>query len=417
MGLSLLAACATTPPHPMALTAGSKPPAERHEAGPEPPEGRPEFKPGTIIKLPEARVVSFEELMRDLRGVRLVYLGESHDNMAHHQGQLAVIEALQARGHPVAIGLEMFQRPYQAALDDWVAGALGEKQLLDQTDWFERWSMDYSYYQPILEHAKQTGKKLLALNAPDELVRSVGNKGLSGLTEEQRAQLPEIYLGRSEHRHFIEHLYEAQGSHHHQNNFENFYEAQRVWDETMAASVADYLRSPGAAQYVAVIAGNGHVEYGLGIPDDVVRRLGAPYRIISFQEVGRVTWEAGPGPPTPMFDYDRHLADYVWVTTESEELARPKLGVTVGEKAEGEPGVKVGGVAQGSPAAKAGIHEGDTILALEGEEVNTLGDLRYALSRRQMGDRVRLEVLRGGKRESLEVTLSPLPKMGHGKPR
>jgi hypothetical protein len=40
-----------------------------------------------------------------------------------------------------------------------------------------------------------------------------------------------------------------------------------------------------------------------------------------------------------------------------------------------------------------------------------------------MGDRVRLEVLRGGKRESLELTLSPLPKReatggmpkGHGR--
>lgn len=393
------------------MTMGPRQVAEQHPAGPMGEEGRPELAPGTIIKLPEAKVVSFEEMMRDLRGVRIIYLGESHDNLAHHRGQLRVIEALQARGRPVAIGMEMFQRPFQPVLDAWVAGEIDEKEFLRRSDWYERWSMDFSLYQPILEHARGHGNRILALNATDELVRAVGSKGIAGLTEEQAAQLPEVYLGRSEHRHFIEHLYQAHGTMHHRNSFEQFYEAQRVWDETMAEAIGDYLRQPGAAQYLAVIAGNGHIEYGLGIPDDVLRRTGAPYRIISFQEAGRVSWEPGPGPPTPTFDYGRPLAHYVWVTEESEVEARPKLGVTVGEKAEGEVGVKIDAVAPGSPAAKAGLKSGDLILSVDGEETETLGDLRYALSRRKMGEQVGVEFLRGGKREAVRLTLSPLPKM------
>jgi len=409
--IALPAVAAAQAPHAPPPPGGAAPGQHEGKLEGKLAEGKPPLVAGMIIKLPEGKPVTFEEMIRDLRHVRVVYLGETHDNMADHEGQLAVIKALQAEGRSVAIGMEMFQRPYQGVLDDWVAGKLDEKQLLNQTEWYDRWSMDFSYYQPILVHAREAGKKLLALNAPEELVHEVGRNGLSGLSPEQRAKLPNIYLGRAEHRHYIEHIYQAQaGVGHHQNNFEHFYEAQRVWDETMAQSVAMYVVQPGAAQIVAVIAGNGHVEYGLGMPGDVVGRVGAPYRIISFQEEGHVTWEPGPGPPTPLFDYGHPLANYVWITTESKEQDKPKLGIGVGKPPEGQTGVAVEDVMEGSPAAKANLKAGDVIVAFDSEAVGSLADLRYALSHKQFGDKVRIEVVRGGKKESATVTLSPLPK-------
>ncbi len=420
----LAAALLLAPARPLGAAATEAAPEHGSPLSPgQGPEGKPALTPGTIIKLPEAKVVSFEEMMRDLRRARVVYLGENHDNKAQHDGQLAVIKGLQERVASVAIGMEMFQRPYQAVLDAWSSGQLDAKQFINQAEWYDRWSMDYSYYEPILEHARQGGKKLLALNASEELVRAVATKGVAGLTPEQRAELPPLKLDKPEQRHFIEHMYESQGTHHHQTNFDHFWEAQRVWDETMAQSVADYLSGPGAAQVVAVIAGNGHIEYGLGIPDDLRRRSGVPQRIVSFQEADHVTWGPGPGPPVAMSDYGRPLADYVWLTTASEERERPRLGVLVGKQPEGQPGVKIEEVVEGSPAARAGLKAGDAVLALDNDPVNSLGDVRYVLSHRKMGDRVRLEVLRGGKRESLELTLSPLPKReatggmpkGHGR--
>jgi membrane-associated protease RseP (regulator of RpoE activity) len=178
----------------------------------------------------------------------------------------------------------------------------------------------------------------------------------------------------------------------------------------MAETIAKYLSTPGAAQTVAVLAGNGHVEYGLGMPGDVFRRLAVPYRVVSFQAVGQVTWGPGPGPPVAMCDYGRPLADYVWVTTEPPEEDKPKLGVTVEPPGKGEHGAKVEAVLKGSPAHKAGVKPCDVILAVNGEEVNSVGELRYVLSHKQMGDRVTVEVLREGKKASLEATLSPLPK-------
>ncbi|MFH0810712.1 MAG: ChaN family lipoprotein [Pseudomonadota bacterium] len=373
-------------------------------------ESKPALVPDVIIKMPEGKVVSFDEMLRDLRHARIVYMGETHVNLVHHDNQLAIIEALQQRVPSVAVGMEMFQRPGQEALDAWTAGKIDTKELLKQSNWEDSWSLDFNYYEPIMEHARQTGEKILALNAPYEIVHKVGGEGIGNLTTEERGQLPgRIDLGKDEHRHYRSHMYENQGPMHHQSSFDRFYEAQRVWDETMAQSITDYFRQPGAAQVLAVIVGNGHVDYGLGIPDDVSGRICLPSRVVAFQEADAVTWADGPGPPVPMFDYGRPLGDYVWLTTGAEAGQRPKLGVVVGEPAEGQTkGVRIGKILPGSPAAMALFQPGDVILTVNGEEVNSIGELKYALSHRKIGDKVAIELSRGGKKENSLLTLSPI---------
>ena len=69
-----------------------------------------------------------------------------------HWHGLDVPEA--ADGHPrLAIGLEMFQRPFQPHLDDYVAGRIGIDELLARTEYFDRWRYDARLYAPIFEFA------------------------------------------------------------------------------------------------------------------------------------------------------------------------------------------------------------------------------------------------------------------------
>ena len=64
--------------------------------------------------------------------------------------------------------------------------------------------------------------------------------------------------------------------------FEQYaYEAQDIWDSTMAHYVVTYLKSDeGKDKTVVVLAGSGHMGYGYGIPERVSDALHLPYRII-----------------------------------------------------------------------------------------------------------------------------------------
>ena len=69
---------------------------------------------------------------------QVVFVGEIHDQYGHHLAQLEIIRRLHAIHDDLVIGVEYFQVPFQQALDAYIAGRLTEKQLLKQTEYFER---------------------------------------------------------------------------------------------------------------------------------------------------------------------------------------------------------------------------------------------------------------------------------------
>lgn len=73
-------------------------------------------------------------------------------------------------------------------------------------------------------------------------------------------------------------------------------------------------------------------------------------------------------------------------------------------------GLYVGGIVPGSPAAKAGMRPEDVIVALDGKDIETFNDLQTLLAKYQVGDKVIITVVRGGKRLNLNVTLGEKPR-------
>jgi uncharacterized iron-regulated protein len=283
---SFLAACA-----PAAQTAPAAAPAA-------PPVARPERAPlpADIVARSALPLYALEggtrlsepELWERLASYRVVCLGEQHDNPSHHYAQRRAIEELgrqsKSRGRAFAIGLEMFQTPYQPALTGFVTGALPEAELLEQSEYRTRWGFDFALYRPLLEAARQLGVSALALNAPRELTRKIGRAGLGSLDAEDEKQLPELELGDADHRAYFSKAMEAHPMPAGGPRFEDMYAVQVVWDETMADRAVRWLTAAGATSQVLVLAGAGHCHRS-AIPGRAARRLKAPSAVLGVSAV------------------------------------------------------------------------------------------------------------------------------------
>ncbi len=72
-------------------------------------------------------------------------------------------------------------------------------------------------------------------------------------------------------------------------------------------------------------------------------------------------------------------------------------------------GLVVGTVTSGSPAAQVGIRQNDIVLSLDGKKIDENNPLRTILFKYKIGDKVKLEVLRGGQTITVEITLVGRP--------
>ncbi|MEO1353329.1 MAG: ChaN family lipoprotein [Cyanobacteria bacterium J06635_15] len=217
------------------------------------------------------QVEDFEALV----AADVMYLGERHDSADDHAAQLAIITALHQENPNLAIGMEMFQRPFQPVLDRYLSGEISEADLIEQSEYETRWGFPWEHYAPILRFAQTHQIPVLALNAPAEVTRKVAREGLDSLAGEDLQYIPpitDIDTSNRDYQNYVKAAFGAHGSHGN-FNFDNFFAAQVVWDETMAMGIAEFRQTHPDTQ-VVVLAGQGHVVYGYGIPERVGRRLG-----------------------------------------------------------------------------------------------------------------------------------------------
>lgn len=337
----------------------------------------------------QGRQIDMDGMLESMASARAIVVGEQHDRFDHHLNQLEIIRRLH-RTHPeLSIGMEQFQQSFQRHLDDYVKGAIDTTEMLIRTQYYERWQHDFRLYEPILSWARDHRLPIIALNLPGELTRRVAAGGLESLDDEQAARLPDLDRSDTAYRERLREVFREHPMGEHGGSFENFYTVQLLWDEGMAARAAKYLEAEPARRMV-VLAGNGHVEYGSGIPGRLARR-------IDGEVISVVNADAGTD--------DSGKADFVIHSTPVELPERGMLGVMIDTEATAD-GARVARVNDGGGAAAAGITGGDLITALDGETVRGLAELRARMWDRRPGDRVTVTVIRdGGEPRRLDVTL------------
>lgn len=250
--------------------------------------------------------VLFAQMIDELATADVVFVGEDHHNPHHHEAQRRIIEALSARKPDLAIGMEMLQTDAQPIADRWVAGELDLDGFIAATNWERTWGFPIALYRPILELAQTKRTPIIALNAPDRMVKRLREAGIEGLTAEERTALPEMDLKNDAHRDWVR---EAMGAHHAMkaDRFERAYSIQVLWDESMAESVVRAKRP------MVVIAGTGHLIRRMGIPARVERReKSLKTRVVLALPVLANT------PKEIRASVKAHDADWLWITPDEE---------------------------------------------------------------------------------------------------
>jgi uncharacterized iron-regulated protein len=319
-----------------------------------------------------------------LAGKTIVYVGEEHEKFSHHLVQLEILRGLHGQSPKVAVGMEMFQKPFQPALDDYIAGAIDERTFLKRSEYFKRWTIDYHLYKPILDFARAQRLPVIALNLPREIVNQVAGSGLDSLSKEAQRDIPaDLDLSDQEYRGRLKEVFAAHGEPQ-GKSFDFFYQAQILWDETMAEAVDRFLKSRPDYRMV-VLAGAGHLKYGSGIPKRAFRRNGYDYAVVlSDAEV------------------KNGVADFVVFPEPATAPAAPKLGVSLDTR---DQRLRITSFGKESGAEKAGLKVDDTLISLDDQGVSVIEDVRIALFYKQSGETVKVKARRGAEELEFDVKL------------
>jgi uncharacterized iron-regulated protein len=318
---------------------------------------------------------TMEQIIPALADKRVVFIGEQHTRYDHHLTQLEIIRRLHALHPQLAIGMEMFQQPFQRHLDEYVAGSIDEKAMLRATEYYRRWRMDFRHYAPILHYAREHGLPVIALNVPTELTHNVAHVGLDGLSDADRQQLPaDIAPADEDYRERLKEVFDYHPKDE-GHDFEHFLEAQLLWDEGMAERAAAYLEEH-PDHHLIVIAGNQHLAWGSAIPQRLQRRTEVTAAVILNSWDGPV----GPG-----------LADFLLLPEERPLPSAGKLGALLEDD---KDQVTIATCFEDSACKEAGMKAGDRITAIDSSPINDTADLHLALWDKQRGDTINIDTVR-----------------------
>lgn len=226
--------------------------------------------------------------LRQLLPSDAILLGEQHDAPDHQRLHLLTVETLASQKTLAALTLEMAS---QGRSTESLGPDAAEDQVRAALQWdAEAWP--WAAYAPAVMAAVRAGVPVLGANLPAiQLRQAMGNSGLDGLLSGPalKAQQQKIRLGHCDL------LPESQIS--------PMTRVQIARDISMAQTIALAAR-PGKT--VVLLAGNGHVDRTLGVPQHLPPGFKAKAVLLGAAQASDAlkntaafdqTWPAKPAPP------------------------------------------------------------------------------------------------------------------------
>ena len=347
-------------------------------------------------------LITPDEMVKRLAGVRLLLVGEEHTAMEAHRVQARVIEALVAARRRVRIGLEMYPYTEQRFLDQWGDNRLTERGFLRLSRWYENWGYNWLYYRDIFLFARDRRIPMFAVNTPREVVSAIRKKGLANLTPEEAAHIPkEIDVDNADHMTFFRASFEdaegpVHGSGMPEEMWKNMLSAQATWDATMGYNAVQSLRKDASPDSIMVVlVGSGHVAYGLGIERQARKWFDGP--IATLIPVPVSNRKTGP-----VKSVRASYADFVWGVPEEADSLYPTLGISMAV-GQGEAARRVIMVQKDSVAEQAGFRVGDTLVSMDDVPLADKETYNRFLAGKRWGDTAAFVVRRGDETVTLKA--------------
>lgn len=250
---------------------------------------------GRIWDVRAGRFVAPDVLIADLALADIVVLGEKHDNTDHQRLAAGIVGDVARRTPLGAVGFEILNSDRQTALD---------AARLDLGKFF-------SPYVRIADAARAKEARLIALNAPDGMVRDARIKGLASLDGTLVARLA---LDRPITAEVEEAIAKDMRQSHcgmlPESAIPGMVAVQRLWDAYMADRA---LAAPGSGLRALLIVGANHARQDRGVPA-AIRRIAPMTKSTSVAFLEVVPGKHAPEHYGTLFDTTGPPFDYVWFT-------------------------------------------------------------------------------------------------------
>ncbi len=240
----------------------------------------------------------------------VVFVGEQHDDPNTHKLELAILQELSAKGRPVSLAMEMFERDVQEPLLHFGMGHMDEPEFLKASRPWPRYATDY---KPLVDFAISKNLPVVASNVPRPFASEVSKNGFAPLAtktaEQKKWFAADLQCPTGDDEYYRKFL-EAMGTHP-DASADKFYFSQCVKDETMAESIAQsYAAGAVGGKRPMVIHVNGafHSDFHYGTVSRAQRRLpGKRIAVVTVMPVQNID--------TAIPDAtDRRRADYLVYT-------------------------------------------------------------------------------------------------------
>ncbi|MEI6245555.1 MAG: ChaN family lipoprotein [Acidobacteriota bacterium] len=249
-------------------------------------------------------------MIDELAQADVVFVGEQHDDPNTHKLELAILKELAAKGRPVTLAMEMFERDVQGPVTNFGAGKLAEPEFLKFSRPWPRYASDY---KPLVDFANSQKLPVVASNVPRPFASEVSKAGFAALEPKTAAErkwfAADLQCPTGGDEYYLKFL-EAMGTHP-DASADRFYFAQCVKDETMGESIADSYAAGsigGKRPLIVHVNGAFHSDFHYGTVSRVQRRLpGKRIAVVTVVPVDNIETE------TPDAE-DRRRGDYLVYT-------------------------------------------------------------------------------------------------------